>query len=116
MIENPQMLNELQARGLLHQTTSTELADHLKDSRNLYCCFDPTRDSLTIGNLVSIVLLRRFQLAGHRPVVIMGGGTGLIGDPSGKDSERTLLSKEDVDRNIAGQRIFLLCKAFGRSS
>ncbi len=83
---------------------SVRLVDHLKSSRAVYCGFDPTRDSLTIGNLVSVVLLRRFQLGGHRPVVIIGGGTGLIGDPSGKDAERGLLSREDVDRNIAGQR------------
>ncbi len=73
----------------------------------VYAGFDPTADSLTIGNLVPIMLLRRFQEAGHTPVVVMGGGTGLIGDPSGKSAERTLLSRDAVDANVAGQkRIF----------
>lgn len=100
-----ELLGDLEARGLLHQTTHREaLERHLDEPRVVYAGFDPTKDSLTIGNLVAIALLRRFQLAGHRPVVVMGGGTGLIGDPSGKDSERQLLSKEQIDLNIAGQK------------
>src|SRR5690606_31758814 len=91
--------------GLLHQCTHREqLSSHLAASRFVYAGFDPTRDSLTIGNLVSILLLKRFQLAGHKPVVVMGGGTGLIGDPSGKDSERQLMTRETIDENVAGQR------------
>jgi len=98
-------LADLDARGLVHQTTSrSDLARHLAEPRRVYCGFDPTRASLTIGNLVSIVLLRRFQLAGHTPVVLTGGGTGLIGDPSGKDSERQLLTPELVQANVLGQR------------
>ncbi|HSC87515.1 MAG TPA: tyrosine--tRNA ligase [Polyangiaceae bacterium] len=99
------LLNELAARGLLHQTTGdVALAAHLASPRNVYGGFDPTRDSLTIGNLVALTLLRRFQLAGHRPIVLAGGGTGLIGDPSGKDAERTLLDREQVEANVRGQR------------
>lgn len=101
-------LRDLHERGLLHQTTSPEgLSAHLEIPRSIYGGFDPTRDSLTIGNLVALTLLRRCQIAGHRPVVLVGGGTGLIGDPSGKDSERTLLTAERVRENIEGQlRIF----------
>jgi tyrosyl-tRNA synthetase len=99
------LLSDLERRGLLHQCTHREqLASHLTASRFVYAGFDPTRDSLTIGNLVSILLLKRFQLAGHRPVVVMGGGTGLIGDPSGKDSERQLMTRETIEEHIAGQR------------
>jgi len=99
------LLAELSARGLLHQTTSAEgLSAHLVTPRVVYAGFDPTKDSLTIGNLVALTLLRRFQLAGHRPVVLAGGGTGLIGDPSGKDAERTLLDAERIAENVAGQR------------
>ncbi len=100
------VLDELQWRGQVHQSTNLQgLHDHLREPRRVYCGFDPTKDSLTIGNLVSIMLLKRFQLAGHKPVVVMGGGTGLIGDPSGKDSERQLLSAEQIDANVAGQRV-----------
>jgi tyrosyl-tRNA synthetase len=70
----------------------------------VYCGFDPTADSLTIGNLVPILLLRRFQLAGHTPVVVMGGATGRIGDPSGKESERQLRDEAEIEHNIAQQR------------
>jgi tyrosyl-tRNA synthetase len=102
----PAFLDELRWRGLLHQTTAPEaLEKHLATpGRVAYCGFDPTRDSLTIGNLVPILLLRRWQQAGHKPVILMGGGTGLIGDPSGKDSERTLLTRDEIRSNVAGQR------------
>jgi tyrosyl-tRNA synthetase len=99
------LLEDLAFRGLIHQQTNPDgLREHLQSSRAVYCGFDPTRDSLTIGNLVPILLLRRFQQAGHRPVVIAGGGTGMIGDPSGKDAERTLMSLEQIEKNVAGQR------------
>lgn len=99
-------LEELKWRGLLYQTTATEeLEKHLAvPGRVGYCGFDPTSDSLHIGNFIAIKLLMHFQRAGHKPMVLMGGGTGLIGDPSGKDNERTLLSREQVEANIAGQR------------
>jgi len=99
-------LEELSWRGLLHQTTSPEaLRAHLQTPGRVgYCGFDPTRPSLTIGNLLPLMLLQHWQRAGHKPIVLMGGGTGLIGDPSGKDSERKLLSDDDIEENIAGQR------------
>ncbi len=99
-------LDELKWRGLLHQTTAEEqLRAHLVTPNRVgYCGFDPTAESLTVGNLVAITLLRHFQRAGHRPIVLLGGGTGLIGDPSGKDSERTLQSREQVEANVAAQR------------
>jgi tyrosyl-tRNA synthetase len=99
-------LDELEWRGLLNQMTADEpLRKHLQTPGRVgYCGFDPTSDSLTIGNLVAIMLLKRWQLSGHKPIVIMGGGTGLIGDPSGKDAERALQTPEQVEANIAGQR------------
>ncbi|MBN1653926.1 MAG: tyrosine--tRNA ligase [Deltaproteobacteria bacterium] len=99
-------LEELEWRGLLHQTTADrEIKEHLATPGRVgYCGFDPTSNSLTIGNLIPIKLLVHWQRAGHKPIVLIGGGTGLIGDPSGKDAERQLLDREQVDANIAGQR------------
>lgn len=86
------VLEELRSRGLLAQTSDEEgLASHLAEApRTLYCGFDPTADSLHIGNLVPLLTLRRFQEAGHRPILLLGGATGLIGDPSGRSDERSL--------------------------
>ncbi len=99
------LLDELTWRGLLHQTTSPQLAAHLQSGvRAAYAGFDPTADSLTIGNFISIKLLAHLQRAGHRPIVVSGGGTGLIGDPSGKSAERQLLTREVVDHNVSRQR------------
>lgn len=102
-------LEELRWRGLLHQCTDERgLASHLADPgsrpRRAYAGFDPTADSLTIGNLVPIMCLAHFARAGHEPIVVMGGGTGLIGDPSGKTAERTLMTSETVAGNVARQR------------
>jgi tyrosyl-tRNA synthetase len=99
-------VEELRWRGLLHQTTAgDELTRHLSTpGRVAYCGFDPTSDSLTIGNFIQIKLLMHWQASGHKPIVLMGGGTGLIGDPSGKDAERTLMTRDQVDANVAGQR------------
>jgi tyrosyl-tRNA synthetase len=99
-------LNELAWRGLIHQTTDEPgLRDHLRTGvRTAYIGYDPTADSLTIGNLVTIMLLVHFQRAGHRPLVVCGGGTGLIGDPSGKSAERELRTKEQVAANVQSQR------------
>jgi tyrosyl-tRNA synthetase len=99
------LLADLQFRGQLYQQTNPEgLREHLTTARRVYCGFDPSKDSLGIGNLVPILLLRRFQQAGHTPVVVMGGGTGMIGDPSGKDAERQILTPEQVAHNVSGQR------------
>src|SRR5215213_4284454 len=70
----------------------------------LYCGYDPTSDSITVGNLLTTMMLAHFQRAGHRPIAIIGGGTGLVGDPSGKTSARPVLSVEEVDANAASQR------------
>ncbi len=93
-------------RGLLHQRTAEDaLEEHLATPGRVgYCGFDPTSDSLTIGNLVPIQLLVHWQRAGHAPIALVGGGTGMIGDPSGRDDERPLLTKEQVEHNVAGQR------------
>jgi len=98
-------LEELEWRGLLYQTAGQGLEAHLATpGRVAYCGFDPTADSLHIGNLLPITLLMRWQRCGHKPIVLTGGGTGLIGDPSGKDAERQLLSRDDVAANVRGQR------------
>lgn len=97
---------ELAWRGLLHQVTHADgLRQHLQTGvRTAYVGFDPTADSLTIGNFIPIKLLMHLQRAGHRPLVVLGGGTGLIGDPSGKSAERQLLDRAAVERNVESQR------------
>lgn len=102
-------IEELRWRGLLYQRTAEEVLDeHLATPGRVgYCGFDPTQNSLTTGNLVALRLLALWQEAGHRPIALMGGGTGLIGDPSGRDSERPLLSAEEVEANVRGQRRIL---------
>ncbi len=109
------LLEDLRWRGLIHQQTDEiQLREHLASPRVVYCGFDPTAPSLTVGNLVALLLLARFQRAGHRPVVLMGGGTGLIGDPSGKSAERPVLSDDQVRANVEGQRpIFEGLLSFG---
>jgi len=100
----PDLFAELEWRGFVHHATQ-EIATHLAaERRTVYCGFDPTAPSLQLGNLMPIMLLRHFQLAGHKPIVLMGGGTGLIGDPSGKRSERPLLSKEQIREHLQRQR------------
>ncbi len=100
------LLADLEFRGQLYQQTDAEgLRQHLATPRKIYCGFDPTKDSLTVGNLVQILILRRFQQAGHTPVAVMGGGTGMIGDPSGKEAERQILTPEHVAMNVAGIRV-----------
>jgi tyrosyl-tRNA synthetase len=97
-MEQPQLLEELRRRGLIAQTSADdELARHLEDGRRtLYCGFDPTADSLHIGNLVPLLTLRRFQQHGHRPLLLLGGATGMIGDPSGRSAERNLNDPEVI--------------------
>lgn len=99
---NPHLLDELTQRGLVAQNSDpVALADHLATPRTVYCGFDPTAGSLHIGHLMPLLMLRRFQLAGHTPVALVGGATGLIGDPSFKASERTLNSAETVQGWVA---------------
>ncbi|UOE93463.1 tyrosine--tRNA ligase [Alkalihalobacillus sp. LMS39] len=102
------LLEELQYRGLVNQVTDEQgLTEQLeKGNITLYCGFDPTGDSLHIGHLLTILTLRRFQLAGHKPLALVGGATGLIGDPSGKKAERTLNTTDIVQQwsdRIKGQ-------------
>ncbi len=95
---------DLRWRGLVHQTTNDDAIEAWLDEkpRTLYVGFDPTADSLHVGSLMGLLMLRRFQRAGHKPIAVVGGATGMIGDPSGKSDERNLLSKEDLERNILG--------------
>lgn len=97
-IDGKALLDDLRARGLIAQTTADdELVQHLTGvCRTLYCGFDPTADSLHIGSLVPLLTLRRFQLAGHKPLALVGGATGLIGDPSFKAEERKLNTPDIV--------------------
>ena len=97
---------ELTWRGLVHQTTDDEnLPAWLAgENRTLYAGFDPTADSLHVGHLVALLVLRRFQRAGHRPIALVGGATGMIGDPTGKSEERNLLSVEALQANITGMQ------------
>jgi tyrosyl-tRNA synthetase len=95
-------LEELQWRGLIADCTDTvELTKKIAAPITLYCGFDPTADSLHVGNLVPLLGLRRFQLLGHGPIALAGGATGSIGDPSGRSTERQLLTRELLDHNIA---------------
>src|SRR5712691_12093420 len=95
---------ELEWRGFVSHATQ-QIRHHLAAGRRtVYCGFDPTAPSLQLGNLMPLMLLRHFQLAGHRPIVLMGGGTGLIGEPSGKRGERPLLTKEQIRENLQRQR------------
>lgn len=108
-VEAVNFIDELKWRGLFHQCTNeAELREHLSDPvhhpRKAYAGFDPTADSLTIGNMIPMMLLLHFQRAGHVPVVVMGGGTGLIGDPSGKSAERQLMTDDRVRDNVDAQR------------
>ncbi len=98
--------DDLRWRGLIHQTTDDAgLSAWLEAKpRVVYAGFDPTADSLHVGSLLPLMLLRRFQRAGHKPIAVVGGATGMIGDPSGKSQERNLLSKEVLDANVAALR------------
>src|SRR6478672_12056746 len=99
-------LDDLRWRGLVHQTTDDAgLSAWLeRQPRTLYAGFDPTADSLHVGHLLPLLMLRRFQAAGHKPIALVGGATGMIGDPSGKSAERNLLTREQLHANIEGVR------------
>src|SRR6185437_11667081 len=110
------LMRLLDERGYIHQVTDAAAFDTLaaKEIVSAYVGFDATAPSLHVGNLVSIMLLRRLQQAGHRPIVLMGGGTTKIGDPSGKDESRQLLSSEQIDANIESiRRVFSHFLSFG---
>ncbi|HEV2692839.1 MAG TPA: tyrosine--tRNA ligase [Verrucomicrobiae bacterium] len=102
------ILEELKWRGLVADCTDTEeLTRKIGAPITLYCGFDPTADSLHVGNLVPLLALRRFQMLGHHPIALAGGATGSIGDPSGKTAERQLLTREILDHNIASVKVQL---------
>ncbi len=97
------LYSELSWRGFVNQVTHEDLAENLeKEQFTFYCGFDPTADSLHIGSLLPIMGMVHFQRAGHKPIAIVGGGTGMIGDPSGKTQERQLLTDDQVEQNLAG--------------
>lgn len=103
-----EILEELGWRGLLENSTNEEaLSKRLAEPTTLYCGFDPTADSLHVGNLVPLLALRRFQLKGHCPIALAGGATGSIGDPSGKSAERQLLTREILSDNITKVKVQL---------
>ncbi|MCC4721503.1 tyrosine--tRNA ligase [Salinicoccus sp. RF5] len=108
-----ELLEDLKYRGIIYQMTDEEKIAELLDrgQLSLYCGADPTADSLHIGHLVPFLTLRRFQDHGHRPIVLIGGGTGMIGDPSFKSEERKLQTEDQIDDNVRGikkqmERIF----------
>ena len=100
------LLDDLRARGLVHDHTDETALRELLDSGpvTLYCGMDPSADSLHVGHLVGVLVLRRFQDAGHRPLALVGGATGMVGDPSGRSDERTLLDAATLEANVAGIR------------
>jgi tyrosyl-tRNA synthetase len=106
MASSTDIFSDLVWRGLIHQSTDeTFLREWLQNGcRTVYAGFDPTADSLHVGSLIPLLYLRRFQRAGHRPIALVGGATGMIGDPSGKSAERNLLSIEQLEANVAGIR------------
>ncbi|WP_391202623.1 tyrosine--tRNA ligase [Psychrobacillus sp. L4] len=98
------LLEDLNWRGLLYQQTDAEGLEELLNNEkiSLYCGVDPTADSMHIGHIVPLLTLRRFQLHGHRPILLVGGATGMIGDPSGRSEERQLQTIEQIDQNVQG--------------
>jgi tyrosyl-tRNA synthetase len=113
---NSKLMRLLDERGYIHQVTDPAAFDALatKEVISAYVGFDATAPSLHVGNLVSIMMLRRLQQAGHRPIVLMGGGTTKVGDPSGKDEVRKLLTPEQIDSNVASiRRVFERFLTFG---
>jgi tyrosyl-tRNA synthetase len=99
-----QVLNELEARGLIYQCTDRKGLAELLDSgpQTFYIGFDPTADSLHVGSLIPIIVMMHFQRAGHRPIAILGGGTAMVGDPSGKTEMRKMLTPEQIEENGRG--------------
>ena len=103
MKPDSKLFGDLEFRDLVKQVTSPDLGKKLSEqSMTLYCGFDPTSDSLHIGSLLPLMTLKRFQNAGHKVIAVVGGATGMIGDPSGKSQERSLLNQEQLTKNQAG--------------
>ena len=104
MSTDPRLLDDLEARGLIQDTTDrSALADRLNEGPvTVYYGVDPTAASLHVGNLIGLLTLKRFQMAGHKPLPLAGGATGMIGDPSGKSAERNLQSDDQLAENLAG--------------
>lgn len=101
----PSLSADLEFRGLIHQVTGPSVLERLDgDGLTAYFGIDPTADSLHVGHLLGVLMLRRLQQAGHRPIALAGGGTGSIGDPGGKSEERPLLGEEELACNLAGMR------------
>src|SRR5215204_2837894 len=100
------ILDDLEQRGLIHEVTDRDGLTKLlaQGVVPLYAGYDPTSPSLHVGNLVPTIMLKRFQLAGHKPVIVVGGATGMVGDPSGKSEERNLLDDTTLAHNLAGIR------------
>ena len=94
---------DLKERGLIAQVTNEEAVRHLLDDEKItfYVGFDPTADSLHVGHFIPIIAASHLQKAGHRPIILCGGGTAMIGDPSGKSDLRKVLTVEDIDNNVA---------------
>lgn len=95
--------DELKARGMVAQVTNEEQVKDLLNNQKtaFYIGFDPTADSLHVGHFVQIMVMAHMQRAGHTPIALFGGGTGMIGDPSGKSDMRRMLTREEIDHNIA---------------
>ena len=101
-------LEELQWRGLIQDSTSDLEEQLAKEITTGYIGFDPTADSLHIGSLIPILILMHFRKAGHKPIALVGGATGMIGDPTGKSDERNLLDEETLETNVQGIKKTLL--------
>lgn len=99
------VIDTLNERGYIHQISNEPgLRRALEQPVTLYAGYDPTAPSYHIGNLLSIMMLAHFQRAGHRPIAVVGGGTGMVGDPSGKTAQRPILTPEEIEQNLRGQR------------
>ena len=98
------VISALKERGCVQDASHLEdLEKSLQEKKlRFYCGFDPTADSLHVGSMLPLIIMRRLQDAGHQPIVLLGSGTGMIGDPSGKSEERKLLDEETLARNVAG--------------
>src|SRR6476661_7818832 len=98
------IIDVLEARGFIEATTAQEMRTLVQKPLKVYCGFDPSSDSLHLGNMVALMGLAWFQRCGHTPVAIIGGATGMIGDPSGKSNERQLLDADTIQHNLKGIR------------